>query len=202
MTTAAFKIFWICFLSSCWHSLTLRTRERGISSKQPFTESMVSWKFFCNSCCNFLGPTQENRTVSVIFLFRQVPRPACLHKKADQQYLLQLHLRDGKTQRGGRAARDLRFNHQWLCFAFEGGAQDILAQGIESVGEKYFFKTTLPRYFCPCTRCGRSRCTTHSWPIVLFSSWRRTQVWRSQSSCPCYGQFWKLQLLICWMLCL
>ena len=180
MTSVKFKVFWICFLSSFWPSLTLRTRERGISWKQLFTESTVSWTFF-----RFWVVFES----LVIFLSRQVPWPACLHSKADQQYLLQLHLRDGTTQRRGRAARDLRFNHQWLCLAFEGGAQDILAQGIKSVHEKYFSKTCLfPRYFCPCTRFGPSQCTTRSWPIALFSSWRRTQVWQSRSSCLCYGQ--------------
>ena len=63
------------------------------------------------------------------FSHRQVSWSACLHSKADQQYLLQFHLRDRETQRGGGAAGDLRFNHQRLCLALEGGAQDLSTQG-------------------------------------------------------------------------
>ena len=63
------------------------------------------------------------------FSHRQVSWSACLHSKADQQHFLQFHLRDRETQRGGGAAGDLRFNHQRLCLALEGGAQDLSTQG-------------------------------------------------------------------------
>ena len=91
---------------------------KGISSRQPFTEYMVS------SLCVKFGPA----LALYCFSHRQVSRSACLYSKADQQHLLQFHLRDRETQRGGGAAGDLRFNHQRLCLALEGGAQDLSTQ--------------------------------------------------------------------------
>ena len=92
---------------------------RGISSRQPFTEYMVT------SLCIKFGPN----LALYCFSHRQVSWSACLHSKADQQHLLQFHLRDREAQRGGGAAGDLRFNHQRLCLALEGGAQDLSTQG-------------------------------------------------------------------------
>ena len=39
---------------------------------------------------------------------REVPEPARLHPQADQQHLLQVHLRNGTPQRRGRATGDPR----------------------------------------------------------------------------------------------
>ena len=138
---------------------------KGISSRQPFTEYMVS-----SLCIKFVP-----NLALYCFSHRQVSRSACLHSKADQQHLLQFHLRDRETQRGGGAAGDLRFNHQRLCLALEGGAQDLSTQGepaprVLNISELLLAASPSFRSYCPSTKFGPYQCTTRNLHTALFNS--------------------------------
>ena len=52
------------------------------------------------------------------------------NQETDQQYLLQLYLRDWETQRCGWAAGDPGIHHQRVRSPTQGGAQDLPSQGI------------------------------------------------------------------------
>ena len=56
---------------------------------------------------------------------RQICGSPSVCPQADQQYLLHVHLRDGKTQRNSRAARSAGQHNQWFCNSTERGAQDV-----------------------------------------------------------------------------
>ena len=60
---------------------------------------------------------------------RQVHVAPPLHPARHQQHLLPLHLRARLPQRHLGAARDPGLDHQRLCAAAEGGAQDVPGQG-------------------------------------------------------------------------